>query len=120
MNHQLRFHPKVLELLELVRGGAIGDVRLVDGSARLGLGGQGTHILNLVFAFAGDTRPVEILGQATGQSLWMTSTHPAPDTALATVNCAMPPKYFTDYLTLLRTDAGWQIISKTYHVDIHE
>ncbi len=49
------------------------------------------------------------------------SIHKAgPDTALATVNCAMPPKYFTDYLTLLRRDAGWQIISKTYHVDIHE
>ena len=49
------------------------------------------------------------------------SIHKAgPNTALATVNCAMPPKYFTDYLTLLRTAKGWQIISKTYHVDIHE
>ena len=43
-----------------------------------------------------------------------------PDTALATVNCAMPPRYFTDYLTLARTAVGWQIISKTYHTDIHE
>ena len=43
-----------------------------------------------------------------------------PDTALATVNCAMPPRYFTDYLTLLRTADGWQIISKTYHAVIHE
>jgi len=43
-----------------------------------------------------------------------------PDTAHATVNCAMPPRYFTDYLTLVRTDDGWRIISKTYHTDIHE
>ena len=43
-----------------------------------------------------------------------------PDTALATVNCAMPPRYFTDYLSLLKTAAGWQIISKTFHTDIHE
>ncbi len=49
------------------------------------------------------------------------SIHKAgPNTALATVNCAMPPKYFTDYLTLLRSANGWQIISKTFHVDIHE
>ena len=49
------------------------------------------------------------------------SIHKAgPDTALATVNCAMPPRYFTDYLTLLRTGAGWRIISKTFHTDTHE
>ena len=49
------------------------------------------------------------------------SIHKAgPNTALAVVNCAIPPKYFTDYLTLLRSDGGWQIISKTFHVDIHQ
>jgi len=49
------------------------------------------------------------------------SIHKAgPNTALATVNCAMPPKYFTDYLTLLQNDGVWRIISKTFHLDIHE
>ena len=49
------------------------------------------------------------------------SIHKAgPDTALAIVNCAIPPRYFTDYLTLLRTTAGWQIVSKTFHADVHE
>ena len=43
-----------------------------------------------------------------------------PDTALATVDCAIPPRYFTDYLTLLKTVDGWQIISKTFHTDMHE
>ncbi len=42
------------------------------------------------------------------------------NTALATVNCAIPPRYFTDYLTLLKTGKGWRIISKTFHVDVHE
>ena len=41
------------------------------------------------------------------------------DTALAIVNCAMPPRYFTDYLTLMRTAAGWQIVSKAFHTDVH-
>ena len=49
------------------------------------------------------------------------SIHKAgPDTALATVNCAIPPRYFTDYLTLLRIGQEWRIISKTFHTDIHE
>ena len=42
-----------------------------------------------------------------------------PNTALATVNCAMPPRFFTDYLTLMRDDNGWRIISKSFHVDEH-
>ena len=42
-----------------------------------------------------------------------------PNTAFAIVNCAIPPRYFTDYLTLMKTADGWQIISKSYHVDQH-
>jgi len=49
------------------------------------------------------------------------SIHKAgPDTAHAVVNCAIPPRYFTDYLTLLRTSDGWRIISKSYHTDTHD
>jgi len=49
------------------------------------------------------------------------SIHKAgPNTALATVNCAIPPRYFTDYLTLVNTAQGWRIISKTFHIDTHE
>ena len=43
-----------------------------------------------------------------------------PSTAMAIVSCAIPPKYFTDYLTILKTSDGWRIISKTFHIDIHE
>ena len=43
-----------------------------------------------------------------------------PNIAHAVVNCAIPPRYFTDYLTLMRTSEGWRIISKSYHTDVHE
>tara|TARA_Y100001934_G_scaffold282324_1_gene395462 strand:- start:495 stop:923 length:429 start_codon:yes stop_codon:yes gene_type:complete len=43
-----------------------------------------------------------------------------PDTALATVECAIPPRYFVDYLTLMRDAEGWRIISKSFHVNVHE
>ena len=85
VNHQLRYHPKTLELLAIVRSGEIGDIRQVDGSARLGLAGQGTHVLNLVFAYAGDARPTKVLGQVTGNTKWMSTTHPAPDSALGDI-----------------------------------
>lgn len=41
-------------------------------------------------------------------------------TAFAKVECAIPPKYFTDYLTLLKLDGRWQIVSKSYRFDTHE
>lgn len=43
-----------------------------------------------------------------------------PDTAMATVECAMPPRYFTDYLTLMRDAHGWRIISKSFHTNVHQ
>lgn len=38
-----------------------------------------------------------------------------PNTAIAKVECQLPPRYFTDYLTLLKVDGRWQIISKSFH-----
>jgi len=40
-----------------------------------------------------------------------------PDTAFAKVHCQIPPRYFTDYLTLVRLADGWKVISKTYHTE---
>jgi predicted dehydrogenase len=83
VNHQLRFHPQTLDFLDLVRGGAIGDIRLIDASARLGQAGQGTHILNLVFAYAGDARPTRIFAQVSGGTKWLSGNHPCPDQSVA-------------------------------------
>jgi hypothetical protein len=40
-----------------------------------------------------------------------------PTTAFAKVHCALPPRFFTDYLTLVKLAGGWRIISKTFHVE---
>lgn len=41
-----------------------------------------------------------------------------PKTAIATVNCAIGPKRFTDLLSLILQDGRWQIISKNFHFDL--
>ena len=40
-----------------------------------------------------------------------------PETALAKVECSIHPRYFTDYLTLLKFAEGWRIVSKTFRTD---
>jgi hypothetical protein len=40
-----------------------------------------------------------------------------PTTALAKVQCQLPPRYFTDYLTLAKPADGWRIVSKTYRTE---
>jgi hypothetical protein len=40
-----------------------------------------------------------------------------PNTAYAKVHCQIPPRYFTDYLTLVKLAEGWKIVSKTYHTE---
>lgn len=31
------------------------------------------------------------------------------------VECAVPPKYFTDLLTMVKRDGRWRIVNKAYH-----
>jgi Putative lumazine-binding len=38
-----------------------------------------------------------------------------PVTARAVLRCAIGTKRFTDYLTLIRLDGRWQVISKVFH-----
>ena len=35
-----------------------------------------------------------------------------PNTAFAKVHCQIPPRFFTDYLVLVRLSDGWKIVSK--------
>lgn len=84
INHQLHFHPKRLELEQAVREGRIGEVRLLESSARLNLLGQGTHVLELMFAFNNYVKPISVFGQVSGGSQ-LDSTHPAPDMAEAAI-----------------------------------
>ena len=40
-------------------------------------------------------------------------------TACAKLSCAVPPKFFTDYLTLLKLEERWQIVSKVFRYEVH-
>ena len=44
----------------------------------------------------------------------------SPTTAFAKVNCQIPPRYFTDYLSLAKLKDGWKIVAKTFHTDTRE
>jgi hypothetical protein len=44
----------------------------------------------------------------------------SPTTAFAKVQCQIPPRYFTDYLTLVKLADGWRIVSKTFHTDTRQ
>jgi hypothetical protein len=49
---------------------------------------------------------------------WIVSIdHSGPTTAFAKVHCAIPPRFFIDYLTLVKLGSGWRVISKTFHVE---
>jgi hypothetical protein len=41
----------------------------------------------------------------------------SPTTAFAKVQCQIPPRYFTDYLTFVKLTDGWKIVSKTFHTE---
>lgn len=41
-----------------------------------------------------------------------------PETAFVKVECAIPPRFFTDYLLLLKTGAQWRIVSKSFRTDV--
>jgi predicted dehydrogenase len=82
VNHQLRFHPRFLELRSDVLEGRIGDVRFIEASARLNMLGQGTHVTDLMFAVNDYAAPESVFGQAFGTN-GFNSTHPTADMAEA-------------------------------------
>ncbi len=40
-----------------------------------------------------------------------------PASAFVKVECALPPRFFVDYLTLLKTKEGWRVVAKAYKVE---
>lgn len=42
----------------------------------------------------------------------------SPVTAFVKLNCAIPPRFFTDYLNLLKIDGRWQIVQKIFAVEV--
>ena len=65
-----------------------------------------------------------VAGRASGKSQGLPRTDrivsidlSGPETAFVKLECSIAPRYFTDYLTLLKLAEGWRIVSKTYRTD---
>jgi len=43
-----------------------------------------------------------------------------PVTAFAKVQCAIAPRHFTDFLTLVKVEGAWRIVAKVFHYDVVE
>ena len=43
-----------------------------------------------------------------------------PTTAFVKVKCAIPPRFFTDYLSFLKIDGRWQVAQKIYAAETRE
>ncbi|MBI2194222.1 MAG: Gfo/Idh/MocA family oxidoreductase [Planctomycetes bacterium] len=84
VNHQLRYHPRVVELRKAVLGGEIGDVRFIHGTSGLNMAGQGTHITDLIFGFNRESPPVRVFGHVSGGSS-LRGGHGAPAMAGAEI-----------------------------------
>jgi predicted dehydrogenase len=87
VNHQLHFHPNRMALQKRVADGQIGQVRLIDASARLNLATQGTHMLQAISAFNPAGRATSVFAAASGANGLAPSAraHYAPDDALAQI-----------------------------------
>ena len=48
----------------------------------------------------------------------LTIDQPGPDMAFVKVQCAIPPRYFTDQLSLLKIDGRWQIAQKVFMTEV--
>lgn len=84
VNTQLNFHPKNLELKQDVAEGRIGEIKLIDASARSTPVDQAPHVMQLVSSYIDNSRPTRVLGQISGgQDL--DSTQPSPMHASAHV-----------------------------------
>ena len=42
----------------------------------------------------------------------------SPTTAFVKLKCAIPPRFFTDYLCLLKIDGKWQVAQKVFSTEV--
>ena len=87
VNHQLRHHPRILDLLSYVQEGKIGEVRFLDASSVLPMAGQGVHVLDLMFAFNGYASAQTVFGASSGYDD-INGTHPTARTAQSLITFA--------------------------------
>lgn len=80
VNHQLRHHPQILQLLSDVESGVFGKVQFIDASAVLPMSGQGVHVLDLMFAFNAYAPVRTVFGASSGYTD-LGCEHPSPNDA---------------------------------------
>ena len=44
----------------------------------------------------------------------------SPTAAFVKLECAIPPRYFTDYLSLLKVEGRWQVAQKVFATERRE
>jgi putative lumazine-binding protein len=67
-----------------------------------------------------DSRPSAKARSLTRTDRVVSINFSGPETAFVKFKCAIPPRYFTDYLTLLRLPQGWRVASKTFRPERRE
>lgn len=50
----------------------------------------------------------------------MTVDRADPATVFVKLRCQLPPRYFTDYLVLMKLSEGWRVVSKSYRVETRD
>ena len=66
-----------------------------------------------------DNRPApHSLGESREAERIVSIEFGGPNMVFARVECAIGPKHFTDFLTLVFVNEKWQIISKVFHYDL--
>lgn len=92
---------------------------------------QSFHPASSLFAVAADGNLVNmpredwckmIEARASPKASGMTREHErilsvditGPNTGLVKLNCAIAPRFFTDYLSLIKLDGSWVVINKTF------
>jgi hypothetical protein len=43
-----------------------------------------------------------------------------PATAFVKLKCQLPPRFFTDYLLLLKVDGRWQVAQKVFTTEVRQ
>jgi Putative lumazine-binding len=64
------------------------------------------------------TRPSPKKTGLTRHDQILTIDQPGPTMAFVKVQCAIPPRFFTDQLSLLKVDGRWQIVQKVFMTDV--
>ena len=64
------------------------------------------------------TRPAPARGNEARMDEIVSIDLAGENTAFVKAHCAIGPKYFTDFLTFIRVDGRWQIISKVFHYEL--